>query len=333
MKPTILQVAQKAGVSVATVSRIVNGLAGYSEATRVRVQEAIVALGYQPNAIARGLVSRQTRTIGVLLPSVTSHFATPLLEGLEDTAHSAGYSVIVCNTESNGRRTLEYLRVLGEKQIDGLVFTSEWVHQDYGKALEAMRIPVVLVSTSSPDFAFPWVKVDDRQASFDAVISLVAKGHHHVGLITGSAEDRIAGGPRIQGWKEALETAGLPSTPRQISYGDFHFHSGRNAMKDLWAKFPEMTAVFATSDEMALGVLSTCHALGLQVPRDMSVVGYDDTQIAEMGIPPLTSVHQPIYEMGAAAGSLLFQKELRESRVFSHSLVERESVTVPRKAR
>ncbi|HTH13004.1 MAG TPA: LacI family DNA-binding transcriptional regulator [Spirochaetia bacterium] len=326
MKPTILQVAQQANVSVATVSRIVNGLEGYSEETRVRVQQAIDTLGYQPNAIARGLVNRKTRTIGVLLPSVTNHFATPLLQGLEDAAHEAGYSVIVCNTESNGRRTQEYLRVLGEKQIDGLVFTSEWVNDDYGRTLEAMKIPVVLVATSCDAYPFAHVKVDDRAASRDAVRFLLDKGHRRVGLVSGPAGDPIAGGPRIEGWKDALAAAGLPHDDRQIAYGDFHFPSGRTAMADLWARFPEMTAVFATSDEMAMGVLSFCHDRGIPVPGRLSVLGYDDTQIAEMGVPPLSSVHQPIYEMGRAAAGLLFQRDRPESRIFPHHIVDRASV-------
>jgi LacI family transcriptional regulator len=326
MKPTILQVAQKAGVSVATVSRIVNKLDGFSEETRIRVEEAILALGYQPNAIARGLVSRRTRTIGVLLPSVTNHFATPLLQGLEDAAHTAGYSVIVCNTESNGRRTMEYLRVLGEKQVDGLVFTSEWVSPDYGRALEALRVPVVLVATASAEYAFPSVKVDDRAASRDAVNYLLARGHRDIGLISGPASDPIAGGPRIEGWRDALRAAGLAASDRHMAFGDFHFPSGRRAMAELWARCPEVTAVFATSDEMAMGVLSFCHEQGIPVPERLSVVGYDDTQIAEMGNPPLTSVHQPVYEMGQAAATLLFQTEERKGRIFPHGLVERQSV-------
>lgn len=326
MKPTILQVAKLANVSVATVSRMVNGLEGYSEETRIRVQQAINSLGYQPNAIARGLVSRRTRTIGVLLPSVTNHFATPLLEGLEDACHQAGYSVIVCNTESNGRRTKEYLRVLGEKQIDGLVFTSEWINDDYGRTLEAMKIPVVLVATSTEAYPFAHVKVDDQAASRDAVRYLVARGHRQIGLISGPAADPIAGGPRIAGWREALSEAGLAHNDDQVAFGDFHFPSGRLAMDDLWARFPQMTAVFATSDEMAMGVLSFCHEHHIDVPGRLSVLGYDDTQVAEMGIPPLSSVHQPIYEMGRAAAELLFQKDRPESRIFPHHIVERASV-------
>lgn len=329
MKPTIHQVAQHSGVSVATVSRILNRLEGYSEETRIRVQKSIEELGYRPNAIARGLVSRRTRTIGVLLPSVTNHFATPLLQGLEDAAHEAGYSVIVCNTESNGRRTAEYLRVLGEKQVDGVVFTSEWVQDAYGSLLKAMNIPVVLVSTASPGFSFPSVKVDDQAASRDAVRYLIAQGHRAIGLISGPAQDPIAGSPRIAGWAEALTEAGLPHDERQTAYGDFHFPSGRTAMAALWSQFPEMTAVFATSDEMALGVLSFCHENRIAVPDQLSVVGYDDTQIAEMGIPPLTSVHQPIYAMGRKAAEMLFLPTVPASLVLPHHITERASVRRP----
>ncbi|HCM25954.1 MAG: LacI family transcriptional regulator [Treponema sp. GWB1_62_6] len=328
MKPTIKDVARQSGVSVATVSRILNGLQGFSPETRARVEASIAELGYRPNAVARGLVNQSTGIIGVLLPCVTDKFATLLLQGIEDGARERGYSVIVCNTESNGNRTMEYLRVLEEQRVDGIVFASEWITDDYGRELRAMKVPVVLTATMSMKFPFPYVKVDDRLAAYSATRYLLDKGHRNIALLSGSPSDRIAGTPRIEGWRQALEEAGLPVEERMVAYGDFHFASGIAGAETLSGSYPEATAVFATSDEMALGVLSWAYRKGMPIPSGLSVLGYDDTLAAEMAIPPLSSVRQPIYEMGRTASELLFEGEAGRSIVMPFGITERETVSV-----
>ena len=326
-KSTIRDVASMAKVSVATVSRILNGQTGYGEDTRIRVQEAIEKLRYTPNALARGLQGSSLKTIGVLMPEVTSAFASLLLQGIESEAQSRGFSVIVCNTESNGRRSLEYLRVLSEKRVDGLIFVSENLTDECGAALEALRLPVVLAATRSIRFPFPYAKVDDKLAAYHAVKYLIERGHKEIGLISGSPSDLIAGAPRIEGWREALRDHGLRPDDGLVEYGDFHFHSGFAAASRLIPARPSMTAIFATSDEMALGVLSYAFKAGIKIPDDLSVVGYDDAIAAEMAIPPLTTVHQPIGEIGKDAASLLFDNAPRAtSKTLPFRIVERDSV-------
>jgi LacI family transcriptional regulator len=327
MKTTIRDIAEKSGVSTATVSRILNGIGGYTDETKNRVLSVIEKTGYTPNAIARGLVSSSTRTIGVLLPCVTDSFATRLLQGIEGRAQKNGYSVIICNTESNGKRTLEYLSVLAEKRIDGLIFASEWLKDEYGNAFRKMGVPVVLVATSSIKFPFPYVRVDDRTAAYQATTYLIEKGHRNIGLIAGNPEDPVAGLPRIEGFRQALREHGLPAESRQIAVGDFHFSSGIAASELLSMRYPEMTAVFAASDEMALGALSWAYKNGVRIPDKLSVVGYDDAKTAEMAIPPLTTVHQPIYEMGEkAADMLLSGNRQSENIIMPVRIVERDSV-------
>ncbi|MFH2115887.1 MAG: substrate-binding domain-containing protein [Spirochaetota bacterium] len=328
MKPTIKDVARQAGVSVATVSRILNGLHGFSPETRERVQTVIAELGYRPNAVARGLVNQATGIIGVLLPCVTDKFATLLLQGIEDGARERGYSVIVCNTESNGKRTMEYLRVLEEQRVDGIVFASEWITDDYGRELLGMKIPVVLTATMSMKFPFPYVKVDDLLAAYSATRYLIDMGHRNIAFLSGSPSDRIAGTPRIEGWKQAMEEAGIPVEERMLAYGDFHFASGIDGAESLSRSYPEATAIFAASDEMALGVLSWAYRKGVSIPSALSVLGYDDTLAAEMAIPPLSSVRQPIYEMGRTAAELLFQGDAGRSIVMPFGITERETVCV-----
>ncbi len=326
-RPTIKDVARKARVSTATVSRIVNRLDGYSEKTRERVLSAIASLGYRRNAVARGLVRRKVNTIGVLLPEVSSRFASELLHGIEAEAHRLGHSVIVCNTSSDGERTMEYLDVLGERRVDGILFTSERVKPEYHRAFRELAIPVVLVSSISREFEIPYVKVDDRAAACDMTRYLIEKGHRHIALITGSHKDPIAGLPRVEGYRSAMEEAGLEVPQSWVVEGDFHYRSGFRAMEQLLERARGITAVFATSDEMALGALSCAFSAGLRVPDDLSVAGYDDTLDAEMAIPPLTTVHQPIQEMGMrATGILLGEKRPRQSVLLPHSIVERGSV-------
>ncbi len=325
--PTIRDVARRAEVSVATVSRILNGLPGYTEETRKKVLGVIEEIGFKRNALASGLVSRKTHTIGVLLPSVSGRFATLLLHGIENAAHSLGYSVIVCNTDNDGTRTMEYLQVLAEKQVEGIIYTSEWVKDEYGDAFQRMGIPVILVSTMSTKFRLPYVKVDDRSAAYHATRFLLQNGHRRIGMIAGTRTDQIAGVPRVEGFRQAMEEAGLAVEESDIAYGSFGFRSGVAAMAELWARASGLTAVFCASDEMAVGALTWCHAHGVRVPEQLSVIGYDDTEDAEMAVPPLTTIHQPIGEMGDRAARMLLDRQHRaDSLIMPFTLVERESV-------
>lgn len=330
MKPTIKDVAQKSGVSVATVSRILNGLGGYSEQTKQKVLAVIAETGYKPNAVARGLISKRTNTIGVLVPNVSSMLATMLLSGIEEAAHDNNYSVIMCNSDHQGKRTLDYLKVLSEKQVDGIIFCSEWLKDEYHEAIEAMRVPVVLVSTMSRKYQLPYVKADDFAAAYAATAFLINKGHREIGMISGSKSDLIAGLPRLQGYMQALQDHGIIFKESHVAYGDFGFKSGVEAMSGLRKRCPGLTAVFAASDEMALGAISFAFSQGIPVPEDLSVIGYDNTEIAEMSIPPLTTVQQPIYEMGRRASKLILEMietgEPAESIIMPHKVVERQSV-------
>lgn len=327
MAINISDVAKHAGVSIATVSRIINNLPGYSEKTKERVENAIKELGYKPNAVARGLVSSKTGTIGVLLPCVTGRFSSELLRGIEKIAHSKGYSVIICNTDMNGERTMSYLQTLSEKRVEGILFISEWVTPEYGEYLSKLGIPVVLVATHSQEFPFPSVRTDDFSAAYTTTKYLINKGHTRIGLISGDKRDRIAGKPRIDGYKKALDEAGLDWKESFISYGDFHFESGIASMALLDARSLGLTAVFATSDEMALGAMTYLHRRGISVPEELSLVGYDDTLDAVMSYPSLTALHQPIEEMGECAMDLICRGVTEaQDIVLEHYIVERDSV-------
>jgi len=332
MTYTIKDVAKKANVSIATVSRILNNQPGYSEKTKVKVLQVIEELGYQPNAVARGLINKRTHTIGVLFPSLSGFFSSELLSGIEQIAHTNESSVIACHTASNGFKTMKYLQMLNEKRIDGLIFTSEILKEDYYEYIKKMDIPVVLLATESYAYSLPYVKVNDYHATYSAVQYLIKQGHTKIGMISGNRHDPIAGKPRIEGFKQAIENYQLQANAENILYGKgFRFQDGKESFRRLIQQSPDITALFCSSDEIAIGCISAASEMGIKIPDQLSIIGYDNIQIAEMSVPPLTTVAQPLQEMGETATKLLFKilesQEVVDSKIIMpHQIIERGTV-------
>lgn len=331
MNPTIKDVARQSNVSIATVSRILNNKPGYSEETKDRVLKAIAELGYQPNGVARGLINKRTQTIGVLFPELSSMVASEVIKGIEDVSHQQGSSVIVCNTDCNGKRTMDYLKLLSEKRVDGIIFASEVLKEEYYKTLAEMKVPVVLLSTLSTDFQIPYIKVDDFQAAFNATQYLINNGHERIAMISGNKEDPIAGIPRIAGYKKALQNHGIHFKEEWfISYLNFDFDSGYKGVSEIFNRAIDVTAIFASSDELAAGVLSRAYELGIKVPDQLSIIGYDNTKLAKMINPPLTTLAQPLYDMGCEGAEMLYEMlqtgKMVSSRILQHNIIERKTV-------
>ena len=320
MKATIKDVATRANVSVATVSRVVNNLDGYSDETKEKVLEAIKELGYQRNAIARGLVTKTTKTIGVLIPIVSAYLYAEILNGIEEKANENGYGIFLCNTGVNGVRAINYIKMLGERQVDAIIVVSLTINDEYYNLLNSLKIPYILVSTLSYKYKIPYIKVDDQQAAYTATQFLIEKGHTKIALISGGKEDKISGITRVNGYRNALQDYDINIT----------YNSGIMCMEDLLQEKEDFTAVFATSDEMALGALSVMHRNKIEVPEKISIIGYDNTLIAQMSNPPLTTVAQPLYEMGVKAFakilSVLETGNSGDNVILSHKIVERETV-------
>ena len=330
MKATIKDVATRANVSVATVSRVVNNLDGYSDETKEKVLEAIKELGYQRNAIARGLVTKTTKTIGVLIPIVSAYLYAEILNGIEEKANENGYGIFLCNTGVNGVRAINYIKMLGERQVDAIIVVSLTINDEYYNLLNSLKIPYILVSTLSYKYKIPYIKVDDQQAAYTATQFLIEKGHTKIALISGGKEDKISGITRVNGYRNALQDYDININENIIKYGDFSYNSGIMCMEDLLQEKEDFTAVFATSDEMALGALSVMHRNKIEVPEKISIIGYDNTLIAQMSNPPLTTVAQPLYEMGVKAFakilSVLETGNSGDNVILSHKIVERETV-------
>ncbi|MEF2277247.1 substrate-binding domain-containing protein [Deinococcus sp. YIM 134068] len=332
MEPTIKDVARRAGVSTATVSRVLNGGHWVAGETRTAVLQAVQELNYKPNAVARSLMSAQTKTLAILFPNVSDMFSGTVLGGVEDAAHSRGFSVIVCKTGGGHERTLAYLQLLAEKRVDGIIFASEVLREAYADFIGQLRIPLVVLSGESVRPEIPTVRCDDRQAAYAGASYLIGQGHENIGLLYGGAHETPEQSGRLEGFHEAHRDHGLAVEPsRVLCLEGFAFKDGQVGGAALLRQGGPLTAIFASSDELALGVMSAAYARGLRVPDDLSVMGFDDLPLAEMSLPPLTTVRQPLYGMGRRAATMLLDhiqdiKKLEGHAVFPTTIVERRSV-------
>lgn len=324
---TIREVAERAGVAVSTVSRVLSG--GYcSEATRDRVLQATRELNYRPNQVARSLVRKESRTIGLIIPDITNPFFPALTRGVEDRARAAGYAVLLANTDGDLALEETAIRALLGQQIDGLVVTA--VGKDASKLIEEAqeRLPVVVMDRTVASLQTHSVVVENVTGARRAVEHLLSLGHRRIAYI-GGVPGVVTEVDRMTGYTTALESAGLPVVPELLRHGHFNYEGGYAAMRDLLSE--RFTAVFAANDLMALGAMKAIHEAGLRIPEEISVVGFDDIPFAQMAFPPLTTVRQPAYELGAMAAEMLVKirqgqvPTCIQSMIFQPELVQRES--------
>lgn len=330
MKPTIRDVAKLADVSISTVSRVMNAPDTVVPDKRDRVLKAIEALKYSPNALARGLIYKKTNTLGVVIPDIRNSYYAEIIRGMEDASKKQGYSLIICNTDRDRHRLFSYLNTFYEKQVDGLLYTSDPVFPDYYKELKRLRLPVVLVSTHSMEYELPSVKIDDEQAAFDAVKYLIDAGHRNIAMISFELGDSIAGHTRYQGFMRALREHDLEACKTNVLFVNGWNHDPLVAAEELMERFPGATAVFTASDELAIGLLCQLNRKGVLIPDDLSVIGFDNIRMSRLTIPALSTVAQPMYDIGFRAVEKLHARisglddpVLRE--YLPHELIIRES--------
>jgi LacI family transcriptional regulator len=317
---TIYDVAREASVSMATVSRVVNGNANVKPSTRKKVLEAIEKLGYRPNAVARGLASKKTTTVGVIIPDISSIFFAELARGIEDIATMYKYNIILSNSDQNKEKELHLLNTMLGKQVDGIVFMGGSITEDHVEEFKKSPVPIVLAATIEESKQTPSVNIDYVQASFDAVKGLLEKGHKDVAFITGPINDNVNREKKLEGYKKALESEGIPYREEFVVEGDCFYDSGIEAFELLNNLDTPPTAVFVATDEMALGVIHSAQDQGKSIPQDLEVIGFDNTRLATMVRPQLTSVVQPTYDIGAVAMRLL-TKYMNKEKVEDHIVV------------
>lgn len=330
MKPTIRDVAKLAGVSISTVSRVMNAPQTVAESKRLRVLEAIDSLKYQPNGFARGLIYKKSNTIGVMIPDIESMYYAGLIRGMQDAAVELNCSLMFCNTDRDRNRLLSYIQNFYEKQVDGIIFASDALHPTYYQEMTRHRFPFVLASTHSLEYDIPSVDIDDESAAYAAVEHLTAQGHRKIGMISFPLRHTISGQPRYNGFVRALYDYGLEACAGHVEFAEHRYEHAYEAALQLLAKVPDMTAVFAASDEFAMGTIAAIRDQGRSVPEDISVIGFDNIRMADMYIPRLSTVAQPIYEIGVRAVQKLHElitegtvQVLREK--LPHKLIIRDS--------
>lgn len=297
MAVTRNDVARAAGVSPAVVSYVLNdGPRPVSEVSRLRVLQAVKALGYRPDGLARSLRMGRTKTIGLVVPDASNPFFAELARSIEDAAYGRGYAVLVCNSADDIERERTYIASLAERRIDGLVLVSANKEQDLS-ALTSLSIPVVALDRSPDEAPVSTIRADNEQGAYLGTSHLVDHGHRTVAFVGGP--DAGVSDAREAGWRRALSDAGLATTIAERA--PFSFRGGFSAARAVFAGADRPSAVLVSSDVQALGLLRGLHHLRLSVPSDIALVAIDGTVAGEFAVPPLSSIAQPIGGMGRQA--------------------------------
>ncbi len=307
MTVTIKDIAKRLDISYATVSRALNDRYGVHPKTRERIVKAARELNYRPNAIARGLVTRHTETIGLVIPDITNPFFPELARGIEDRADEEGYSVFLCNTNWEKDRELRYLSLLSEKRVDGIILAPVTRKPSRNRAYTDKSRPLVFVSDARRGMGTGYVTIDNHRGGYLAASHLTATGYKKIGFF-GAAEDELTTEERYQGFTAALEEAGIHETDRYVRFGDYSTRTGSRLITEMIRAGDYPDAVFAVNDLFALSVMQGVREAGLYIPGDVAVIGFDDIPFASFPEIQLTTVSQPKYRMGRMAVDLLLNK-------------------------
>jgi LacI family transcriptional regulator, repressor for deo operon, udp, cdd, tsx, nupC, and nupG len=301
----ISDVAKLANVSTATVSRVLSNSGNVKKETTEKVLEAIRKLNYQPNMLARQLRKLETKTILVVVPDITNTFFSKVLRGIEHVAIENDYEVLLGDTGNNIERESGYLNILRQRKADGMIMLTARLE---ARELEeiASEFPVVLACEYLEGSTIPTVSIDNISSARKATEYLIHLGHRRIGFISGPL-NVILSRDRLKGFQQAMAQHGIPVESLLVQEGDFSFESGYNMMMKFLALDQPPTAVFASNDEMAIGAIKAIKSRGLRVPDDISVVGFDDIQFASIYEPALTTISQPMFEIGKKAMELLIK--------------------------
>jgi len=336
--PTIYNVASRAGVSTATVSRALNGTAKIAPATRQAIDEAVRELGYRPNGLARSLRTKSTQTIALLLPDITNPFFPRLVRGVQVAARRRGYLMLLASAEGDAAGEQDYLELFRANAVDGALLVGVSIPSEQITRVVAEGFPIVSLDRDIDCPDVPLVQVDNREGARTAVEHLLQLGHRRIAHIGGPHGLNISR-ERLAGYREALTSARIAVDPALIVEGDYEETGGAAAAARLLDSGVHFTAVFAANDLTAIGAMDALHERGLQVPDDVSVVGFDDLRLAAYVSPGLTTVHQPAAEIGERAAGILIdiiRGRRRAGRVghvvLPPHLVERASTAPPRRS-
>jgi len=317
---TIYDVAREANVSMATVSRVVNGNPNVKPSTRKKVQEVIERLGYRPNAVARGLASKKTTTVGVIIPDISNTYFAELARGIEDIATMYKYNILLSNSDQIKEKEFHLLNTMLAKQVDGIVFMGGNITEEHVKEFEKSQVPIVLAGSIDKTGKIPSVNIDYEQASYEATKFFIDNGHKRIAFITGPLQEPINSLKKLAGYKKALEEAGIPYDENYVVEGDYTYESGLECVERLLELAEKPTAIAVGTDEMAIGVVHGLQDNGFRIPEDVEIISTDNTRLSLMVRPQLTSIVQPLYDIGAVAMRLL-TKYMNKEEVTDHVVI------------
>lgn len=299
--PTIKDVAEKAGVTVTTVSRVLNNRGYISEATRTKVYEAMEELDYQPNEIARSLFRKKSNIIGLIVPTVSHPFFGELTSHLETYAYSRGYKVLICNSQLDESKEQEYIWMLRRNQVDGIIMASHTLNVEEYKKL---NLPVVAFDRFISN-RIPYVTSDNYQGGKLAIELLLKRGCKKIAHMCGSLNLDLLANQRHRAFKDVAEQNKIPYFTLETDVNAFEVGEYEKLLTDLFAEHPDIDGLFLNSDVMAVVAMKVCNKLGKQVPHDVKIIGYDDVSIASLVTPQITTIRQPIEQMSELSVNLV----------------------------
>jgi LacI family transcriptional regulator len=324
----IYDVAQAAGVSISTVSHVLNETRFVSEETKARVIDAIERLDYHPSSLARALVRQETQTIGLIVPDNINPFFAELARGIENHGFGAGYNVLLCNSDRNPSKEIAYLDMLLSKRVDGVIYMTNDNSQERLHRLKERNIPVVVFDREYE--GLDTILIDNLQGGVDATNHLLQLGHEQIACI-GGPNPRFRTIGRVRGYETTLADAGIPYRPELMTTGDWTYQSGWEAMRSLMQLSQPPTAVFACNDTMAIGALAFLHEANSSVPEEVSIIGFDNILLSAFTSPPLTTMATPIVELGQQLCQMLLERIQNQSlttpqrKIVQSSLLVRKS--------
>ena len=330
MAITIKDVARESGVNVSTVSRALNGEYGVHAGTREHVLAIAKRLHYRPNRVARGLVTGRSHSLALVVSDIRNPFFAEVARGAEDAAYAADYDLVLCNSDLDAEKQLRYVQSLMEKRVDGILMNSvAALSKKQVEQLSGFGVPIVLLNRAAPRNAFSTISADNGAGGALAGEYLSKLGHRKIAHLTGPRHHGNMT-DRAEGFVRSLGEARKPVKP-VILHGKNNFQGGVELAERLLALHPDTTAIFAASDMMAFGVIRALMDAGRRIPEDVSVIGFDNVELSAIVNPPLTTIHQPRYEIGQAAVEILLrlagrgEHQAPEHRLFGVHLVERKS--------
>ncbi|MEL3986929.1 LacI family DNA-binding transcriptional regulator [Bacillus velezensis] len=333
MKTTIYDVAKEANVSISTVSKVLNHTGSISEKTKKRIWQAIEELEYQPSVVSSA--RKMMKTIGLLIPDIANPFMAEMARAVEDSGRKKGFNVIVCSTDNNPVREEEYISMLKQKNVDGIIVATGLANSQAVRELIESDMPVVMLSRDVPHLPVDIVVADDFKGGYEAAVHLAQLGHKKIAVISEKINNTSIKN-RVIGFKEGLHVSGIPIDEAFMADSPYDLSVSKEVSLKLLSRNDRPTAIFVTTELLALGVLQAARQLHITVPSSLSLIGFDNSILAAISDPQLTTIAQPTEEMGEKAIELLIggmarekQKKVIQRVMLSPSLIVRDSAASP----